>query len=139
MVATILAGQLDMIPAFNFDVDAALEALSTSPGAWMGTQLFYNMYTDRFHSRATAAPSNRWTGRNRSGYNSPRLDAILDQLVATVAPAERIPLHRELLQEQMGNLVVMPLHWDFNPYFITRGVRGVGNASAWNLFEWDKE
>jgi peptide/nickel transport system substrate-binding protein len=115
------------------------EALSTLPGAWMGTQLFYNMYTDRFHSSGIAGPANRWTGRNRSGYNSPRLDSLLDRLVATVDPSARLVLHRELLDEQMNNLVVMPLYWLLNPFFVTGGVKGVGNATPWNLFNWDKE
>ncbi|MBM2809665.1 MAG: hypothetical protein HW416_424 [Chloroflexi bacterium] len=116
-----------------------LEALSTLPGSWMGTQLFYNMYNDRFLSSGIAGPNNRWTGRNRSGYNSPQLDAILGKLVTTVAPAERLPLHRELLDEQMGNLVVMPLHWEFQPFFISKGVKNVGAASGWNVHQWDKE
>ncbi|MBM2809666.1 MAG: hypothetical protein HW416_425 [Chloroflexi bacterium] len=116
-----------------------LEALSTLPGAWMGTQLFYNMYNDRFHSSGIAGPGNRWTGRNRSGYNSPRLDGILDKLVSTVDPAERLPLHKELLQEQVGNLVVMPLHWQFQPFFVSKGVKNVGAASGWSVYQWDKE
>jgi ABC-type transport system substrate-binding protein len=115
-----------------------LEALSTLPGSWMGTQLFYNMYNDRFHSSGIAGPSNRWTGRNRSGYNSPRLDGILDKLVATVDPSARVALQRELLDEQMNNLVVMPLYWLPNPFFVTKGVTGVGNTSPSNLFAWDK-
>lgn len=116
-----------------------LEELSTSPGAWMGTQLFSNMYTNRFHSAAIAGPGNRWTGRNRSGYNNPRLDAILDQLVRTIAPSERLPLHRELLQEQMGNLVVMPLFWEYQLFFVAKGVKGIGHGDVLNVFEWDKE
>ncbi|MBM2812569.1 MAG: hypothetical protein HW416_3328 [Chloroflexi bacterium] len=115
-----------------------LEALSKSPGARMGSQTFFNMYTNRFHSAGIAAPGNRWTGRNRSGYNNPRMDALLDQLVATIAPAERLPLHRELLQEQMGDLVVMPLYWGYDSYFVAKGVKG-GSGDGWNFFEWDKE
>jgi peptide/nickel transport system substrate-binding protein len=116
-----------------------LEALSKLPGTWMGTQNFANMYTDRFHSANTAGPSNRWAGRNRSGYNNPKVDAILDRLVATATPAERLPLQRNLLQEQGSDLVVMPLHWEYNPYFVVKGLRGVVDGNAWNFFDWDKE
>ncbi|MBM2811224.1 MAG: appA 1, partial [Chloroflexi bacterium] len=116
-----------------------LEALSTLPGTWMGTQLHYNMYTDRFHSANTAGPANRWTGRNRSGYNNPKVDALYDRLVATVTPAERLTLHRELLQEKGGDLVVMPLHWEYNPFFLMKGLTGIRNGDSWNFSEWGKE
>ncbi|MBM2811221.1 MAG: hypothetical protein HW416_1980 [Chloroflexi bacterium] len=72
-------------------------------------------------------------------YASPKLDAILDRLVATISPAERLPLHRELLQEQMGNLADMPLYWHYQPFFVTRGVRGRRKRQRLEFFEWDKE
>jgi peptide/nickel transport system substrate-binding protein len=116
-----------------------LEGLAKLPGVWMGTQNFANMYTDRFHSANTAGPSNRWAGRNRSGYYNPTVDAILDRLVATVAPAERLPLQRELLQEQGADLVVMPLYWEYNPYFLVKGLTGVVDGTAWNFVQWDRQ
>ncbi|MBM2811204.1 MAG: hypothetical protein HW416_1963 [Chloroflexi bacterium] len=142
-VASIVADQWRAVGAHVEEFGAAapgdLEELSTSPGAWMGSQGFSNMYTDRFHSGYIAGPDNRWTGRNRSGYNSPRLDQILEQLVRTIEPSKRLPLHRELLQEQMGNLVVMPLFWEYQPFFVAKGVKGVGHVSERRIFDWDKE
>jgi len=117
---------------------ADLEGLAKLPGARMATQSHANLYTDRFHSTSIAGPENRWTGRNWSGYSNPRLDAALDGLVTTIAPAARLPLHRELLQEQLGNLVIMPLYWEYNPFFVVRGVTGIRNGGAWNIFEWNK-
>lgn len=58
--------------------------------------------------------------------------------MTTIAPAARLPLHRELLQEQLGNLVIMPLYWEYNPFFVVRGVTGIKNGGAWNIFQWDK-
>jgi peptide/nickel transport system substrate-binding protein len=116
-----------------------LEAQATLSGAWMGTQAHDNMFTDRFHSSNIAGPGNRWTGRNRSGYNNPKVDALLDRLVATIAAPDRLTLHRELLREQLGDLVVMPLHWEYQPYFALKSVGGGVNGASHNFFEWDKQ
>lgn len=115
-----------------------VESLATLPGAWTGSQSSSNVYTDRFHSAQVAGPGNRWTGRNRGGYSNPKVDAILDQLVATIRPADRLPLHRELLQQQMGDLADMPLYWQYQPFFVLESVKGVRNGNAWNFFDWDK-
>jgi len=118
---------------------ADLEGLAKIPGARFATQSPANLYTDRFHSGSIAGPENRWTGRNWSGYVNPRLDSALDQLVTTISPAARLPLHRELLQEQLSTLVIMPLYWEYNPFFVLKGVTGITNGGAWNIFQWNRE
>ncbi|MBM2812297.1 MAG: hypothetical protein HW416_3056 [Chloroflexi bacterium] len=115
-----------------------LEGLAKLPGARMATQSHANLMTDRFHSGSIAGPENRWTGRNWSGYANPRLDAVLDRLVATISATDRLPLHRELLREQLGNLVLMPLYWEYNPFFVVGGVTGIRDGGAWNIYEWDR-
>jgi peptide/nickel transport system substrate-binding protein len=121
------------------DRQADLEQLARSPGAWLTTPRFYQLFTDRYHSRSAPTAATRWTGRNRGGYSNPRVDAVLDQLVRTIPPAERLPLHRELLREQGGDLAVMPLYWEYDPFLQLRGVRGITTGGAWNFVEWDKE
>lgn len=59
-------------------------------------------YADRLHSRSISTAANGWSGPNRGGYVNPRVDAVLDRLVMTIDPIQRMSLHRELLQEQMG-------------------------------------
>lgn len=116
-----------------------LEGLAKLPGGWITTPRYYQLYADRYHSQAIPTAATRWTGRNRGGYSSPRVDALLDRLVVTIAPAERLPLHQELLKEQLGELAVMPLYWEYDPFFVSRGVTGVRTGGTWNFFEWDKE
>ena len=40
----------------------------------------------------------------------------------TIAPAERLALHRQLLQDQLGDLALMPLYWDLDPTLMLKGV-----------------
>jgi peptide/nickel transport system substrate-binding protein len=99
-------------------------------------------YTDRLHSKFITSAANRWNGTNRGGYNNPRVDAILDKLVVTIAPSERLDLHKDLLREQLGDVAVMPLYWDVDPVMAVKGVKNIGRNAAvntWNMFQWDKE
>jgi peptide/nickel transport system substrate-binding protein len=124
-------------PAFQND----REHVSSLPGAWLATLQIEHLTTDRFHSRSITSPATRWTGNNRGGYSNPRVDALLDQLTATIPQRERLALYRELLVEQMGDLPLMMLYWEGDILLVAQGVKGVrgGGNSTWNFFEWDRE
>lgn len=100
-----------------------------------------NWYQDRTHSRYIASAENRWTGRNKLGYVNPKVDQLIDALQVTIDPGERTRLHRELLQEQMGAVVVMPLYWEVVPSLLLKGVKPSPNGlrSLNNFVAWDKE
>lgn len=132
-----LGAQVEEFP-IGTDRARDLEGLAWLPGGWVTTPRYYQMYTDRFHSKSAPTAATRWTGRNRGGYSNPTVDGLLDRLVTTIPPAERLPLHRELLREQVGDLTVMPLYWEYDAYLVVRGVSGV-RGSGWNIFEWNKE
>jgi peptide/nickel transport system substrate-binding protein len=99
--------------------------------------------TDRLHSKTIPSDANRWNGANRGGYVNPRVDAVLDRLVVTIDPAARLPLHRELLREQMGEVALMPLYWNADPVLALKGLTGIpkteGKAAARAIFSWRKE
>ncbi len=99
---------------------------------------FDDFTSDRLHSKFISSEATRWNGGNRGGYNNPAVDAILDRLVVTVAPEERLRLHRELLGEQMGDVALMPLYWQVDPALALNGVRGF-DLTTWNFFAWDKD
>jgi peptide/nickel transport system substrate-binding protein len=120
-------------------IEEELEALARMPGAIVQTGRYERLYTDRYHSRNIASPANQWSGRNRGGYSNPRVDALLDRLSSTIPPADRLPLHQALLQEKLGDLAVMLLYWEYDPYFITRRVKGPVTGEAWNFWQWDKD
>jgi peptide/nickel transport system substrate-binding protein len=120
-------------------LEQELEALAVMPGAIVQTGRHDRLYTDRYHSRSIASPANQWSGRNRGGYANARVDALLDQLAATIPPDERLHLHQALLQEQLGDVAVMLLYWEFDPYFVSKSARGPVMGEAWNFWAWDKE
>jgi len=106
------------------------DAIFTNPP----TAQFFEDY--RLHGGYIASAENRWTGRNQPGYANPRFDAILDRLLMTIDRTDQIELHRQLLQEGMADVAVMPLYWEQRPYFL---LGGVTRDRAKGSFGWDKK
>ncbi len=85
------------------------------------------------------------TGRRNQygGYSNPRYDALVNRLFATLVPAERVPILRDMLQVGMGEVAIMPLYYRIDSTLFVRGVKGVSGhpntQATWNIFEWDKE
>lgn len=125
----------------QYDIPTALsgdrEHRGQLPGAGIWAYPLESLYTDQLHSKLIASPANRWAGKNLVGYSNPRVDTVLDKLALPIPREERIALHKLLLQEQLGDLALMPLYW--RPQFILtlKGVRGVGEEAL--PFMWDKE
>lgn len=117
------------------------EYQSTRPGPYFTSPSGQNFYDNRLHSTAITRPETRWTGTNRGGYNNPRVDALLDKFAVTIDPRERLPLHRELLKEQMEDLALMPLVWEILPVLVRKGLTGpriAGNEGTRHIYQWDK-
>jgi peptide/nickel transport system substrate-binding protein len=114
---------------------------ATHPGPFITNPSGNAFYDDRLHSKAVTGPENRWSGRNRAGYTNPKVDAILDRLVIAINPSERVDLHRQLLQEGMGDVVLMPTFWEVVPILALKGITGpkvVRNEATANFYLWDK-
>jgi peptide/nickel transport system substrate-binding protein len=112
------------------------------PGGYVWFLGAPSLTENRLHSRQIASAANRWAARNRVGYNNPRVDSLLDRLVTTIDARARLQLHRELLQEQMGDVGIMPLYWDVAPLIMARGVSGPiggGGRVIPNFFGWRKD
>lgn len=131
--------QIDIVPPARAG-DRQYEA--TVPGVSLtGNLTPERWYTTRTHSKLIASDENRWGGGNKGGYANPRVDAVLDRLQTTIDPRQRVDLHRQLLQEQMGDVALMPLYWEFAPIFMVKGVKDsvVGARMGYRFAEWDKE
>jgi len=118
------------------------EYQSQYPGVLITEPSGSRFYRDRMHSSIIPSPANRWSGFNRGGYVDPRMDSVLDRLNMTIDPQQRVPLHRELLQIFMGEVVTMPLYWLTVPIISLKGVKPqpfVRNNAAWDFFEWDRD
>ncbi len=115
--------------------------IGTKPGASMITASGGNYYGRRLHSQAIPTEANRYTGNNRGQFNNPAVDGILGKLPITINEAERGALHRQLLELTMGVVFYHPFYWDVRPTLMLKGVTGpklVNQASAGNIWEWDK-
>jgi len=131
--------QIDTIPSARVG-DRQYEA--TVPGLSLtGNLAPKTWWTYRTYSKVIASDENRWGGLNKAGYTSSRVDTILEGLQVTIDPRERVSLHRQLLQEQMGDVALMPLYWEYAPIFMLKGVRHgiVGVRTGHRLNEWDKD
>jgi peptide/nickel transport system substrate-binding protein len=117
------------------------ELLATYPGVLLHNPTWETIFEDRIHSRSIASAADRWSGRNAAGYSNPRVDPLVDALLATIDPRTRIDLQRQLAQEAMTDVAFMPLYWVVRPVLVLGTVQGTVSAFAtgWNIFDWDKE
>jgi peptide/nickel transport system substrate-binding protein len=115
---------------------------ATRPGVYITMPTGEGFYDKRTHSSQIARAETRWTGTNRAGYSNPRVDEILDKIAVAIDPRDQIPLHRQLLQEQMTDIAVMPLYWLVSPILMLKGIRGpqmAYNVPNFNMWEWDRD
>jgi len=131
--------EIDIIPSAR-EGDRQYESLS--PGTLLTGNLSPDeFYGDRTQSRFISTAANRWTGRNRMAYSNPNVDALLERMVQTIDPRDRLALHRQLLQEQGADLPMMPLYYEIVPVFLLRAVKpsSDGARTLWGFAGWDKE
>lgn len=60
----------------------------------------------------------------------------------TIDPRERIPLHRELLQEQMADIGTMSIIWRTVPIIMAKGITGpecIINRATFRVWKWDRK
>lgn len=97
--------------------------------------------SDRLNGRDIASDANRWSGRNRVGFQNARSDELLDLLRQTIDPAQRLPLLREQTQIYTGEVALMPTYWEVRTTLALKSVKSeIRPGSAyWNPFGWDKE
>ena len=129
---------VEVIPATRKDREYEVKL----PGPQLIGANAETLYQHRLHSRYAAAADNLWAEKNKGGYTNPRLDVLLDRLETTIDPQERVSIHRQLLQEGLGDVAVMLLYWQTVPVLALKGVRSHPVAPdhvAWDFFSWDKE
>jgi peptide/nickel transport system substrate-binding protein len=99
--------------------------------------LLFNIVS-HLHSKSAASAATRWSG-GRTGYSNPRADAVMERFVVTIERGTRLALHRELLQEVIGDVALMPVTNEVEPVVFLKGVTGIKGSGAWNFHEWAKQ
>jgi ABC-type transport system substrate-binding protein len=136
-----LGAQVSFSPLTQQQANDA-EYLAKRKGPYLTAPTGEAFYDSRLHSAGIGRPETRWTGPNRGGYNNPRVDALLDRLVVTINPQEALTLHRELVQEQISDIALMPLYWEVSPILMLRGITGprmAYNVVTFNVWEWTRQ
>jgi peptide/nickel transport system substrate-binding protein len=59
---------------------------------------------------------------NRGRYSNPRMDAVLDQALATVNDAQREKLLQQAAEIGVGDLGILPLYHQHNLWAARRGI-----------------
>ena len=134
-----MQAEFDILTVANQD---DREYQSRRPGPYFTSPSGINFYDNRLNSDAITRPDNRWTGTNRGGYSNPAVDTLLNKLAVTIDERERLPLHRQLLQEQMTDIALMPLLWEVQPLLVRKDITGPrmsGNEGTIHIYQWDRE
>jgi len=92
----------------------------------------------QLHSKSQASAETRWVG-GRTGYSNPRADALLDRFPVTIERQESLALMKNMLQEIIGDIALMPMYWPVEPNLAVKGVSGVKGRDGWNFHEWNKQ
>ena len=111
------------------------------PGPLLTSFAARQFSVDRLYSEAIPSAANRWSGFNRGGYSNPAVDELFERLTVTIDEGQRIGITRQMLQQVMGDVVLMPLYWEVVPTLMVKGVSGpkhVGTDTTRNIFVWDK-
>jgi ABC-type transport system substrate-binding protein len=90
------------------------------------------------HGSQTPLPENNFAGRNRSRYQNPEFDALLDRYFVTIAREERVRVVRDIIHHISERLTMMGLFYNATPGVIGHRLTNVGEHRriVWNAHEW---
>ena len=91
----------------------------------------------RLYSKEVASEGNRWSGENKFGYSNARFDQLVDRYTANIDPKEEIAVQREMLQEVLGEVGIMPIYWYTQITLAREGV-SVGSGHYVTIWDWKK-
>jgi len=92
----------------------------------------------RFKSSEAALPENGYQGQNRTRYQNPELDSLVDRFVATIPLADRVDLARQLVHLLTDQLPIMGMIYAGSATLIAdRLVNVTGVQNTRNVEQWD--
>ncbi len=123
------------------------ENLNRWPGAYIGSHnVTVEEWSERFHSKNTPAPENKFAMENVSGWSDPRKDAILDEINSIITPQRSEQLQLQFIKMFTEALPLFPLYYSPEILVARKGLTGITprqesggqNSSTWNTYKWDK-
>lgn len=97
----------------------------------------------RFHGAEIPSQETRWRGKNRTGFQDPELDALIDRYFVTIPTTERMQVLGEIVHRLTDRLVAMGILYSIEAIVIGNRLVNVAAASApkadesWNAHLWD--
>ncbi|MBM2812638.1 MAG: hypothetical protein HW416_3397 [Chloroflexi bacterium] len=132
-------------PALAGDVEyqANVKGVETS-----GYNIGFGSWLGRVHSAAIPKPETRYSGLNRSYYESPEADALIDRFAVTLVPAEREQVEGQIVERVTRDAVFYPLNLRAQATSAKKGITGIKpiqdspgirrSLVTWNVAEWDR-
>jgi len=123
------------------------ENLNRWPGAYIGSHnVTVEEWSERFHSKNTPTPENKFAMENVSGWSDPRKDAILDEINSIITPQRSEQLQLQFIKMFTEALPLFPLYYSPEILVARKGLTGITprqesggqNSSTWNTYKWDK-
>ncbi len=95
-----------------------------------------------FHSKQTPTAETGWLGQNRTRYQNPEYDQLVDTYFVTIPRPARLDVLRKIVQHFGEQLIVLPLAYTTNHVAIgnrLKNVTGRGQSSTegWNSEQWE--
>jgi peptide/nickel transport system substrate-binding protein len=110
---------------------------------WRQTRPAFELLTQppevqRFHSSGTPLPENRFRGDNRTRYNSPELDTLIDRYFLTIPMQERMATLGQVIHHLTDQVITIGLVYDAQPMLISNKLLNASAAAqTTNAHEWD--
>ncbi|MBM2811885.1 MAG: hypothetical protein HW416_2644 [Chloroflexi bacterium] len=111
------------------------------PGFELGGQPNDLWSLKHLHGSVARLPPD-YSGRNRSRYQSPEFDALLDRFFVAIPPRERVQILGEILHHMSDQLNVLGIFYNTDVTMVGNTLRNVtaGHATAtnaWNAEQWE--
>jgi ABC-type transport system substrate-binding protein len=93
----------------------------------------------RLHSTQAPLPENRFTGTNRSRYQNPGFDTLVDGYLTTSPWNDRMRILGDIVHHISDQLTMMGLFYDVKSFMVANRLKGFtpSDNATWNAHEWD--
>lgn len=132
-------------PALARDIEyqANVKGVETS-----GYFISFGSWRGRVHSAAIPTPENRYSGLNRTYYQDPEVDALIDRFSVTLDASEREQVEAQIIERVTRDAAFYPLSIRGQASSIKKGITGIKPIThspglrtphtTWNVVEWDR-
>jgi peptide/nickel transport system substrate-binding protein len=113
-------------------------AFATADTVGLEERVVYN----KLYSPNIAAPSNRWSGSNRGGYQNPQFDQLYDQLVTNLDRSARVQAIIQAAKLVSDEVPLYPLYYNYDVRAHSVSIRGPeayapGGEATWGVERWE--